>query len=173
MGNGRTSRLSDVADGVIRPLSQAELKAAVALLKDLTKQEPALAEHLSTEGPLRNFVLAAFTLSPYLRDVANLKPSLLLDAVSQPLEPQILDAIDEARHAWVPETSGATPGEAEVMARLRRAKRKVAFLTALADLARVFTARDTTAWLTSVPMPRLQPRSTICCLPAMTAASSP
>ncbi len=36
------------------------------------------------------------------------------------------------------------------MARLRRAKRKVAFLTALADLARVFTARDTTAWLTSV-----------------------
>ena len=38
MGNGRTSRLSEVADGVIRPLNQTELKAAVALLKDLTKQ---------------------------------------------------------------------------------------------------------------------------------------
>ena len=150
MGNGRTSRLSEVADGVIRPLNQTELKAAVALLKDVTKQEPALAEHLSTDGPLRSFVLSAFTLSPYLRDVANLKPSLLLEAVASPLEPQILDAIDEARHAWRPEASGVVPTEAEVMARLRRAKRKVAFLTALADLARVFTARDTTAWLSAV-----------------------
>ncbi|MDH4413964.1 MAG: bifunctional [glutamine synthetase] adenylyltransferase/[glutamine synthetase]-adenylyl-L-tyrosine phosphorylase, partial [Rhizobium sp.] len=128
MGNGRTSRLSDVADGVIRPLNQTELKAAVALLKDLTKQEPALAEHLAAEGPLRQFVLSAFTLSPYLRDVANLKPSLLLDAVSQPLEPQIVDAIEDARYAWRPDASGAAPAEAEVMARLRRAKRKVAFL---------------------------------------------
>ena len=33
MGNGRTSRLSDVVDGVIRPLNQAELKAATSLLK--------------------------------------------------------------------------------------------------------------------------------------------
>jgi glutamate-ammonia-ligase adenylyltransferase len=142
--------LSDVAEGVIRPLNQTELKAANALLKDLTKQEPALAEHLSAEGPLRSFILAAFTLSPYLRDLANLKPSLLLDAVSAPIEPQILDAIEEARSAWRPDASGAVPGEPEVMARLRRAKRKVAFLTALADLARVFTARDTTAWLSAV-----------------------
>ncbi len=150
MGNGRTSRLSDVADGVIRPLNQTESKATTALLKDLTKQEPALAEYLTAEGPLRSFVLSAFTLSPYLRDVANLKPSLLLDAVALPLEPQIVDAIAEARHAWAPDASGAAPGEAEVMARLRRAKRKVAFLTALADLARVFKARDTTAWLTAI-----------------------
>ncbi|MFN3364348.1 MAG: bifunctional [glutamine synthetase] adenylyltransferase/[glutamine synthetase]-adenylyl-L-tyrosine phosphorylase, partial [Allorhizobium sp.] len=150
MGNGRTSRLSDVAEGVIRPLNQTELKAANALLKDLTKQEPALAEHLAADGPLRSFVLSAFTLSPYLRDLANLKPSLLLDAVSAPIEPQILDAIEEARSAWRPDASGAVPGEPEVMARLRRAKRKVAFLTALADLARVFTARDTTAWLSAV-----------------------
>ncbi|MGE8103336.1 bifunctional [glutamine synthetase] adenylyltransferase/[glutamine synthetase]-adenylyl-L-tyrosine phosphorylase [Allorhizobium sp. NPDC080224] len=150
MGNGRTSRLSDVAEGVIRPLNQTELKAANALLKDLTKQEPALAEHLAVDGPLRSFILAAFTLSPYLRDIANLKPSLLLGAVSAPIEPQILDAIEEARSAWRPDASGAVPGEPEVMARLRRAKRKVAFLTALADLARVFTARDTTAWLSAV-----------------------
>ncbi len=150
MGNGRTSRLSEVADGVIRPLNQTELKAATALLKDLVKQEPGLADHLAAEGPLRSFILSAFTLSPYLRDIANLKPSLLLDAVALPLEPQILDAVEDARRAWMPDEAGAVPGEAEVMARLRHAKRKVAFLTALADLARVFMARDTTAWLTAV-----------------------
>lgn len=150
MGNGRTSRLSEVADGVIRPLNQTELKAATALLKDLVKQEPGLADHLAAEGPLRSFILSAFTLSPYLRDIANLKPSLLLDAVALPLEPQILDAVEDARRAWMPDEAGAVPGEAEVMTRLRHAKRKVAFLTALADLARVFMARDTTAWLTAV-----------------------
>lgn len=150
MGNGRTSRLSEVADGVIRPLNQTELKAATALLKDLIKQEPGLADHLSADGPLRSFILSAFTLSPYLRDIANLKPSLLLDAVALPLEPQILDAVEDARRAWMPDEAGAVPGEAEVMTRLRHAKRKVAFLTALADLARVFMARDTTAWLTAV-----------------------
>lgn len=150
MGNGRTSRLSEVADGVIRPLNQTELKAATALLKDLVKQEPGLADHLSADGPLRSFILSAFTLSPYLRDIANLKPSLLLDAVALPLEPQILDAVEDARRAWMPDEAGAVPVEAEVMTRLRHAKRKVAFLTALADLARVFMARDTTAWLTAV-----------------------
>ncbi len=150
MGNGRTSRLSEVADGVIRPLNQTELKAASALLKDLVKQQPGLAEHLAADGPLRSFVLAAFTLSPYLRDIANLKPSLLLDALALPLEPQILDAVEDARRAWMPDEAGVVPGEAEVMTRLRHAKRKVAFLTALADLARVFMARDTTAWLTAV-----------------------
>ena len=150
MADGKTSRVSDVGDGVIRPLNQTELKAAASLLKDLTKQEPALAEHLSAEGPLRQFVLSAFTLSPYLRDVATLKPSLLLEAVASPLEPQLLDAIEEARTAWRPDASGVVPSESEVMARLRRTKRKVAFLTALADLARIFTARDTTAWLSAV-----------------------
>ncbi|MBA4799554.1 MAG: bifunctional [glutamine synthetase] adenylyltransferase/[glutamine synthetase]-adenylyl-L-tyrosine phosphorylase [Rhizobiales bacterium] len=150
MGNGRTSRLSEVADGVIRPLNQTELKAATALLKDLVKQEPGLSDHLAADGPLRSFILSAFTLSPYLRDIANLKPSLLLDAVALPVEPQILDAVEDARRAWMPDEAGAVPGEAEVMTRLRHAKRKVAFLTALADLARVFMARDTTAWLTAV-----------------------
>ncbi len=150
MGNGRTSRLSEVADGVIRPLNQTELKAATALLKDLIKQEQGLADHLAADGPLRSFILSAFTLSPYLRDIASLKPSLLLDAVALPLEPQILDAVEEARRAWMPDEAGAVPGEAEVMTRLRHAKRKVAFLAALADLARVFMARDTTAWLTAV-----------------------
>jgi glutamate-ammonia-ligase adenylyltransferase len=143
-------RLTDVAEGVIRPLNQTELKSATAFLKDLIRQEPDLAESLATDGPLRNFLLAAFTLSPYLREVAGVRPGLLVEALSGPLEPLLDAAVVEARAAYHAGADGVLPSESEVMARLRRAKRKVAFFTALADLARVFTARDTTAWLTAI-----------------------
>ncbi|KPF41114.1 bifunctional [glutamine synthetase] adenylyltransferase/[glutamine synthetase]-adenylyl-L-tyrosine phosphorylase [Rhizobium sp. AAP43] len=150
MEHNRARRLAEVAEGVIRPLNQTEMKAATALLKDLIKQEPGLADHVGVDGPLRSFLLATFTLSPYLRDIASLQPALLLQALEAPLEPMLDAAVAEARNAWRPDEAGLNPGEAEVMARLRRAKRKVAFFTALADLARIFTARDTTDWLTSV-----------------------
>jgi glutamate-ammonia-ligase adenylyltransferase len=143
-------RLTDVAGGVIRPLNQAELKSATAFLKELIRQEPDLSESLATDGPLRNFLLAAFTLSPYLREVAGVRPGLLVEALSGPLEPLLDAAVVEARAAYHAGADGVLPSESEVMARLRRAKRKVAFFTALADLARVFTARDTTAWLTAI-----------------------
>nr|MDH4442486.1 bifunctional [glutamine synthetase] adenylyltransferase/[glutamine synthetase]-adenylyl-L-tyrosine phosphorylase [Rhizobium sp.] len=150
MADGTARRLADVAEGVIRPLNQTELKSATALLKDLIRQEPELATNLAAESPLRSFVLCAFTLSPYLREVAGVRPDLLADAVSAPLEPLLEAAVVEARAAFRPDPDGRLPTESEVMTRLRRAKRKVAFLTALADLARIFTARDTTAWLTAI-----------------------
>jgi [glutamine synthetase] adenylyltransferase / [glutamine synthetase]-adenylyl-L-tyrosine phosphorylase len=143
-------RLADVAEGVIRPLNQTELKSATALVKDLIRQEPDLADSLSAESPLRSFILAAFTLSPYLREVANVRPALLVEALGAPLEPLLASAVVEARAAWKGGADGTGPSEGEVMARLRSAKRKVAFVTALADLARIFTARDTTAWLTAI-----------------------
>ena len=43
------TRLADVAEQVIRPLNQTELKAATALLKDLIKQEPDLAAPLGSD----------------------------------------------------------------------------------------------------------------------------
>ncbi|WP_159952887.1 bifunctional [glutamine synthetase] adenylyltransferase/[glutamine synthetase]-adenylyl-L-tyrosine phosphorylase [Rhizobium sp. 18065] len=143
-------RLADVADGVIRPFNQTELKAATATLKDLAKQEPVIAALMAGETALKTFLANALTLSPYLRDIANLKPALLAEAISQPLEPLLETAVAEARSAWVPSAEGIVPTEAEVMTRLRNAKRRVSFLTALADLARIFDARDTTAWLSAV-----------------------
>ena len=142
-----THGLKDVAEGLLRPLSQTELKLALADLQEAGKSEPSVAAMLKTEGPLRDFIAAVMTLSPYLREIVNLDPAALAGAVSEPLEPQIEALVAEARGCWQPDGEGAAPTESAVMSRLRIIKRKVAFLVALADLSRIFDGRVTTAWL--------------------------
>tara|TARA_R110002051_G_scaffold25551_2_gene62340 strand:- start:3023 stop:5974 length:2952 start_codon:yes stop_codon:yes gene_type:complete len=138
--------LKDVEADVIRPLSQAEAKSAVALLKDAARQEPAIAELLAGDDPLKPFLIAALTLSPYLRDSAAVSPQLIAAALSDPLETVLEELIATARDCWKPR-DGQTPSETEVMASLRRAKRSLSFVVALADLGRIFSARDTTLYL--------------------------
>ncbi|QLF69889.1 bifunctional [glutamine synthetase] adenylyltransferase/[glutamine synthetase]-adenylyl-L-tyrosine phosphorylase [Peteryoungia desertarenae] len=145
-----TIRLADVAEGVVRPLNQTELKSALSQIKDLVREEPVLGEILSEHAVLKDFLAAVFTLSPYLRDIAAFRPALLVEALSKPLEPLLEATVEEARNAWKPQGKGAAPSEAEVMARLRVAKRKLAFVVALADLARLFDARQTTQWLSAL-----------------------
>ncbi|MFC5760772.1 bifunctional [glutamine synthetase] adenylyltransferase/[glutamine synthetase]-adenylyl-L-tyrosine phosphorylase [Rhizobium sp. GCM10022189] len=142
--------LKDVAEGLLRPLNQTELKSALADLQDIGRSEPAVAGMLKAEGPLRDFVAAVLTLSPYLREIASLDPAILASAISDPLEPQIEALIAEARDCWKPDSDGNVPGESQVMSRLRIVKRRVAFLVALADLARIFDGRATTAWLSAL-----------------------
>ena len=133
-----THGLKDVAEGLLRPLNQTELKLALADLQEAGRHEPSVATMLKTEGPLRDFIAAVLTLSPYLREIVNLDPSVLAGAVTEPLEPQIEALIAEARRCWQPDGEGAAPAESVVMTRLRTIKRKVAFLVAVADLARIF-----------------------------------
>ena len=139
--------LKDVSASALRPYSQTEAKAVTALLKDAGKQEPALSQVMAEDGPLRHFLIAALTLSPYLRDAAAVSPQLLATAVTGPLQPTLERLITDARDCWKPK-DGRAPTEAEVMTTLRTLKRSVSFLVALADLARLFTARDTTRYLT-------------------------
>jgi glutamate-ammonia-ligase adenylyltransferase len=139
-------RLDAVAADVIRPLNQAEAKVALAVLKDIGKSEPAVADTIREQGPLRDFLVAALSLSPYLREAASVSPRFLADAISRPIEPWLSELVEKARNVWRP-VDGKIPSEAEVMTALRAAKRAFAFLVALADLARIFTARDTTRWL--------------------------
>jgi glutamate-ammonia-ligase adenylyltransferase len=138
--------LKNVEAEVIRPLSQAEAKTVVALLKDAAKQEPAIADLMAGDSPLKPFLIAALTLSPYLRDSAAISPQLISTALSEPLEPVLEELIASARDCWKPR-EGQTPSETEVMAALRTAKRSLSFLVALADLGRIFCARDTTLYL--------------------------
>ena len=56
----------------------------------------------NSDGPLRDFIVAALTLSPYLRETANLDPALLAAAISEPLSPQIEVLVADARRAWLP-----------------------------------------------------------------------
>ncbi|PTM98674.1 bifunctional [glutamine synthetase] adenylyltransferase/[glutamine synthetase]-adenylyl-L-tyrosine phosphorylase [Mycoplana dimorpha] len=149
MTTAETMRLSDIETCPIRPLNQAEMKSALSDLKDIARERPEIAALLASEGALKDFVVAAFTLSPYLRDTARVWPELLVQAIGAPLLPQVGDAIGEARAAWDP-AAHADTSEAAVMTRLRRAKRRVAFLTAMADLGRLIDGRRTTRLLSDL-----------------------
>jgi len=143
-----TTRFSDLTASPIRPLSQTEVKSVLSDLKDWAKDHAAIAKLIGEGGPLKDFIVAAFTLSPYLRDTARIDPRLLVRALEEPLLPAVDAAIARARTAW--QTSEGEVTEGMLMTRLRIAKREVAFLTALADLARIFDARRTTALLTAL-----------------------
>ena len=143
-------RLDQLRSGAIRPLSQTELKSALSTLKDIGKSHAAVAEMLASDTPLRDFVAAAFTLSPYLRDLAAIDGDVLSLAITDALEPQLQRIVEDARDCWRPGAAGKAPSENEVMTRLRVAKRRLSFLVAMADLARVFDGRETTAWLSAL-----------------------
>lgn len=139
-------RLDTVSADVIRPMSQAEAKIALAALKDIGQSEASVAHMLKEGGALKDFLVAAFSLSPFLRDTASVSPSFLAQAIGEPVEPALSSLIQRARNAWRP-VDGKIPSESEVMTVLRSAKRAFSFILALADLARIFTAKETTCWL--------------------------
>ena len=143
--------LRDVPPGRLRPLNQTEVKSALVDLKQIAGVEPAVAALLAGDSTLRDFIVAALTLSPHLRETANLEPSLLVAAIEKPVSPQIEALVQEARRAWLPaESGGPLPSEGEVMTRLRVAKRRAAFLIALADLACIYDGKTTTRWLSAL-----------------------
>ena len=148
MSAAETTRFSDLSASPVRALSQAEVKSVLSDLKDWGREHAAIARLLGEEGPLKDFIVATLSLSPYLRDTARIDPGLLARALEEPILPAVQAAIDGARKAWRTEDGEVT--EAVLMTRLRRAKREVAFFTALADLARIFDARRTTALLTDL-----------------------
>ncbi|MGV8935986.1 MAG: bifunctional [glutamine synthetase] adenylyltransferase/[glutamine synthetase]-adenylyl-L-tyrosine phosphorylase [Allorhizobium sp.] len=150
MTKNAENRLADVRPGVIRPVNQSELKSTLARLKEMARQQPELAALVAGDTALKDFIAAALSLSPYLRDIAVLDPDLLAAAISHPIEPQLQRLIDGARCAWEGEDGGLLPTESVVMTRLRVAKRKLSFLVALADLGRIFDARQTTRFLSAM-----------------------
>ncbi|MFD1746522.1 bifunctional [glutamine synthetase] adenylyltransferase/[glutamine synthetase]-adenylyl-L-tyrosine phosphorylase [Rhizobium helianthi] len=139
--------LADLRANPLRPFNQTEAKAAQAALKEIGQQEPLVAEALKEASPLKDFLVAALSLSPFLKESLTIQPSLLAKALREPLETLLERAVTTARQSWQPGET-ATPSEAEVMAALRLAKREVSVLLALADLSRMHDARQTTAWLT-------------------------
>lgn len=143
-------RLDEVQPGTIRTLTQTELKSVLSSLKDIARREPAIADLMSGETFLKDFVASAFTLSPYLRDAAIADEGLLTLAISEPVATSLSRLVEQARNCWRPREDGAVPTEAEVMTTLRVAKRRLSFIAALADLGRIFSARDTTRWLSDM-----------------------
>ena len=142
--------LADMTAQPLRAMSQAEAKSVLSDLKDIARHQPEVAGLIAGDSVLKDFLVAALSLSPYLRETANRDPELLALALSEPLETALARFVEEARSAWKPDETGAVPTEGEVMTRLRNAKRRISFLVALADLARIFDGRKTTDWLTQL-----------------------
>ncbi|WP_246739455.1 bifunctional [glutamine synthetase] adenylyltransferase/[glutamine synthetase]-adenylyl-L-tyrosine phosphorylase [Martelella sp. HB161492] len=128
---------------LIHPLGDASLaRACVALGEAAAKiARPDLAEQPT---PLFNFLSAAFSLSPYLLDTCRSDPTVLA-AIDLPLGAQLDALIVDVRQAWREGDGNAS--EAQLMTRLRRAKRHFAFLAALADLDGLWPAETTTGLL--------------------------
>jgi glutamate-ammonia-ligase adenylyltransferase len=140
-------RLADIGACAIRPMSQTDAKSVLSSLKDMAKAHPQIATLVAGETPLKDFIVAAFSLSPYLRDTAIAHPALLVRVLEEPVIPYLKARIDAARGAWRGDEPGKPLSDAEIMTRLRQAKRDIAFAIALADLSKLFDARETTKWL--------------------------
>lgn len=136
-----------IVENPIYPLNQTAARAAMGILKDAAKDSAAIAALLKGDTPLKAFVVSALSLSPYLSDMARVDPGLLEKALYAPLEAELAREIALARAAWQEPPEEATSPETSLMNRLRLAKRRVSFLTALADLSHFFDARQTTLWL--------------------------
>ncbi|CAN7475559.1 bifunctional [glutamine synthetase] adenylyltransferase/[glutamine synthetase]-adenylyl-L-tyrosine phosphorylase [Pararhizobium sp. LjRoot235] len=140
-------RLADIATCTLRPMSQTDAKSVLSSLKDIGKQHPEIADLLTSQTPLKDFIVAALSLSPYLRDTVVSHPQVLVRALAEPIALHLERCIQTARDAWRGAEAGKPLSDAEIMARLRNAKRDIAFAIALADLSRLFDARETTRWL--------------------------
>lgn len=138
------ARLTDLQANPIKPLSQQRAKAVLADLRDWSKTEAAIAALVGGTSVTRDFVIAAFSLSPFLLDVARISPGLLVEAIQGDLRKMLLDTISQARGEWMLAT------EIELMTMLRIAKRRAAFFIALGDLSGFFDGKETTNWLTEV-----------------------
>jgi glutamate-ammonia-ligase adenylyltransferase len=138
------ARLADLTANPIRMLGRAEAKAVAADLKDWGKHEPAIARRFADNPVVKDFVTAAFTLSPFLHDIARISPALLAEALEGDLRALLGETVDGARSAWSVDT------ETELMTHLRRAKRRAAFLIALGDLSGLFDGAEATNWLTAL-----------------------
>ncbi|WP_426233123.1 bifunctional [glutamine synthetase] adenylyltransferase/[glutamine synthetase]-adenylyl-L-tyrosine phosphorylase [Pararhizobium sp. DWP3-4] len=142
-----TRQLSDIGTCTLRPMSQTDAKSVLSSLKDIAKTQTDIADLLAGETPLKDFVVAALSLSPYLRDTAVSHPQVLVQVLGRPLIPYLQACVESARDAWKSADAGKPLTDAEIMTRLRQAKRDIAFAIALADLSRLFDARETTRWL--------------------------
>ena len=119
------ARGADALENLIESFSgAANLAPAAALLAEATK--------------LRDLLAAVFSASPYLASLALRDPILLADCILR--DPEV--HLAEAHAALAAAVSKASTAQ-EVMALLRRFKRRIALLTGLADLGGVWPTEIT------------------------------
>ncbi|MET3599261.1 bifunctional [glutamine synthetase] adenylyltransferase/[glutamine synthetase]-adenylyl-L-tyrosine phosphorylase [Martelella mangrovi] len=126
------------------PLNDELFMAARSELSAAAEKHDLPAFLADGEDRLTAFLATAFSLSPFLFDSFRAHPELL-EHIDEPFIPQLERITQQARDAWR-DPEGKT-GDSDIMVRLRTAKRRIAFLTALADLAGMISPEETTAFL--------------------------
>lgn len=139
-------KLIQLKKSPILPSSKADEKDAGQALNALIKENALLAEKLSPNTPVFSFLCAVFSLSPFLNGLVSARPELLAFALSEPLDKQMSDIINDARNAWQ-QKDNAPASEAELMEVLRKCKQQTALSLALFDLGKISKPSETTQYL--------------------------
>lgn len=142
-------KLTKLAQSPILPRSKKAAADVAKTLLGLAKDCPELAAVLKKDKAYFPFLTASFSLSPYLRGIANARPKMLAYALGDDLKTQMVKIIDRAKNAWLDE-DGNPASEAELMAGLRQAKQQAALTLALYDLAQISTPKQTTQYLSDL-----------------------
>ncbi len=119
--------------GPLVPLDSVSAEEEIGALADAARDGgfPRLAALLSGDGPLREFLAAAFDLSFFLRDCARRRPEMLDRLFDEPVQKRLVSLAEEIGQA----SSSPDITEQALMTTLRRLKTEAHFLIALADLA--------------------------------------
>ncbi|MGN6142531.1 MAG: bifunctional [glutamine synthetase] adenylyltransferase/[glutamine synthetase]-adenylyl-L-tyrosine phosphorylase [Mesorhizobium sp.] len=117
----------------LAPLDVGRAERELAEIADAAAEDGVarVARLLTAKSPVRDFLGAVFDLSPFLRDLARRRPSMLDALFDQGVEERLAAIVAEiARSGLVPDLT-----EPALMAGLRERKTEAHFLIALADLA--------------------------------------
>nr|WP_272210678.1 hypothetical protein [Marinicella sp. W31]MDC2876580.1 hypothetical protein [Marinicella sp. W31] len=130
--------LRDISGEPVFPLNdQLALSAFDEMAAGVDKHD--LPQFLADrDDPLTAFLAASFSLSPFLFDSFRAHPELLL-RIEEPFIPQLEGEIETARVAW--RDADGKISDNDIMVRLRVSRRRIAFLTALADLAGIIAPK--------------------------------
>jgi glutamate-ammonia-ligase adenylyltransferase len=117
----------------LKPLDESRARREISELAAIAKEEglPRLAGLLKANSVQRNFLSAAFDLSPFLRDLARRRPRMLDVLFDQSVEERLNSIFADIGEVW--RADGVSEGG--LMADLRQLKTEAHFLVALADLA--------------------------------------
>ncbi|MGN6763865.1 MAG: bifunctional [glutamine synthetase] adenylyltransferase/[glutamine synthetase]-adenylyl-L-tyrosine phosphorylase, partial [Rhizobiaceae bacterium] len=115
--------------GPLVPLDTVSAEAEIGALADAARDGgfPRLAALLSGDGPLREFLAAAFDLSFFLRDCARRRPEMLDRLFDEPVQKRLVSLAEEIGQA----SSSPDITEQALMTTLRRLKTEAHFLIAL------------------------------------------
>jgi len=125
---------------VNRKHADQQFSETVAILRAVDRSD--LADALEANAEASRFLGATFSLSPYLRDCALIRPEILVGILTHSFEDTLSGVCSRTRNAWK-----AAESEGGFMADLRIARKTMSLALGLADLGKWLEPAAVTMWL--------------------------